>query len=194
MKRNVNITLTIAAISIISLSSCKDENKKESTAPISNEINQETATAQGNTENIAQDEKAIAVVNGYLSLKDALVADDTDAAVNTSKKLLVALENFDITTYSDTEQSELQDIIEEAMEHAEQIAESPIDLQREHFKVLSKDVTEMVAITGTNTKLYEQFCPMYDKGTAWLSTSKEIKNPYYGSKMLACGKVQKEIN
>ncbi|MBU2907312.1 MULTISPECIES: DUF3347 domain-containing protein [Arenibacter] len=194
MKRNVNITLTIAAISIISLSSCKDENKKESTAPISNEINQETATAQGNTENIAQDEKAIAVVNGYLSLKDALVADDTDAAVNTSKKLLVALENFDITAYSDTEQSELQDIIEEAMEHAEQIAESPIDLQREHFKVLSKDVTEMVAITGTNTKLYEQFCPMYDKGTAWLSTSKEIKNPYYGSKMLACGKVQKEIN
>ncbi|MCM4153520.1 DUF3347 domain-containing protein [Arenibacter sp. N53] len=194
MKRNVNITLTIAAILIISLSSCKDENKKESTAPISNEINQEAATSQDITKNIAKDEKAIAVVNGYLSLKEALVADDTDSAASTSKKLLAILDNFDTSTYSDTEQVELQDIIEEAMEHADQIAESPIELQREHFKVLSKDVTEMVAITGANTKLYEQFCPMYDKGTAWLSASKEIKNPYYGSKMLSCGKVQKELN
>ena len=52
----------------------------------------------------------------------------------------------------------------------------------------------MVAITGTKNKLYQQFCPMYDKGSAWLSTSNEVKNPYYGSKMLKCGKVQKEIN
>ena len=194
MKINVNITLTIAAISIISLSSCKDENKKESTAPISNEINQETATAQGNTENIAQDEKAIAVVNGYLSLKDALVADDTESAAQTSKKLLATLDNFDTNTYSDTEQAELQDIIEEAKEHLEQISESSIDIQREHFKALSMSVTDMLAITGTNTKLYEQFCPMYNNGSTWLSASKEIKNPYYGSKMLACGKVQQEIN
>ncbi|HAT65636.1 MAG TPA: hypothetical protein DCS66_13745, partial [Flavobacteriaceae bacterium] len=26
------------------------------------------------------------------------------------------------------------------------------------------------------------------------SMSEDIKNPYYGSKMLSCGKVQKEIN
>jgi len=52
----------------------------------------------------------------------------------------------------------------------------------------------MVAITGTQVKLYEQFCPMYDGGTAWLSTKEEIRNPYYGSQMLKCGKVQREIN
>jgi hypothetical protein len=52
----------------------------------------------------------------------------------------------------------------------------------------------MVAITGTENTLYQQFCPMYDKGSAWLSMEKEIRNPYYGSKMMACGKVQKEIN
>ncbi|MCK0145378.1 DUF3347 domain-containing protein [Arenibacter sp. F26102] len=192
MKRNVNITLTIAAISIISLSSCKDENKKGSAEPMSNEIKQEAVNTNSFTKD--QDEKAIAVINGYLSLKEALVADDSDAAVKTSKKLVATLDNFDTSTYSDTEQAKLQDIIEEAMDHAEQIAESPIELQREHFKVLSKDVTDMIAITGAHTKLYEQFCPMYDKGTAWLSASKEIKNPYYGSKMLACGKVQKELN
>jgi hypothetical protein len=35
---------------------------------------------------------------------------------------------------------------------------------------------------------------MYDKGSAWLSTTKEVKNPYYGSKMLKCGSVKKQIN
>ncbi|EKF53808.1 hypothetical protein I215_15663, partial [Galbibacter marinus] len=48
--------------------------------------------------------------------------------------------------------------------------------------------------TGTENTLYQQFCPMYDGGSAWLSLSKDIKNPYYGSQMLNCGKVQKEIN
>jgi len=59
---------------------------------------------------------------------------------------------------------------------------------------LSKDIMDMVAITGTENTLYQQFCPMYDGGSAWLSMNEEIRNPYYGSKMLKCGKVQKEIN
>ena len=54
----------------------------------------------------------------------------------------------------------------------------------------------MIAITGTDKKLYQDFCPMYNnnKGAQWLSTTEEIKNPYFGSKMMGCGKVQKEIN
>jgi hypothetical protein len=101
---------------------------------------------------------------------------------------------FDMSSYTTEQQEELADIITDATEHAEHIAKSAIDHQREHFKILSKDITDMVAITGTKNTLYQQFCPMYDKGSAWLSTSNEVKNPYYGSKMLTCGKVQKEIN
>ena len=88
---------------------------------------------------------------------------------------------------------ELIEIIEDAIEHAEHIAKSELDHQREHFKTLSKDITDMITITGTENTLYQQFCPMYDKGSSWLSTNKEVKNPYYGSKMPNCGKVQKEI-
>ncbi|HBR54828.1 MAG TPA: hypothetical protein DEA82_11870, partial [Flavobacteriaceae bacterium] len=96
-------------------------------------------------------------------------------------------------SYSDSEQQELKDIIEDATEHAEHISESDMAHQREHFKILSKDVTDMVAITGTEMKIYEQFCPMYDnnKGGAWLSMNEEIRNPYFGDKMLKCGKVQR---
>jgi len=108
--------------------------------------------------------------------------------------LATSLGNFDASHYTDAQQSELKDIVEDAVEHAEHISESDIAHQREHFKVLSKDLIDMVAITGTEMKLYEQFCPMYDGGTAWLSTKEEVRNPYYGSKMLTCGKVQREIN
>jgi hypothetical protein len=68
--------------------------------------------------------------------------------------------------------------------------------QREHFGILSKDVIDMIAITGTDKKLYQDFCPMYNnkKGAQWLSITEEIKNPYFGSKMMNCGEIQKQIN
>ncbi|MCB0536757.1 MAG: DUF3347 domain-containing protein [Bacteroidetes bacterium] len=137
-----------------------------------------------------------AVLNDYFNLKDALVADDNAKAKNLGGVLAKSLKAFDTSKYSGDKQGELKDIIEDATEHAEHISESDITHQREHFKVLSKDMTDMVAITGTSMKIYEQFCPMYDnnKGGAWLSMNEEIRNPYFGAKMLKCGKVQREIN
>ncbi len=140
------------------------------------------------------DAKAEAILTDYFMLKDALVKDDNEAAQNAGKLTMNAFNDFDISGYNAEEQKELKDIIEDATEHAEHISESPIAHQREHFKQLSIDVTDMVAITGTKNTLYEQFCPMYDKGSAWLSASNEVKNPYLGSKMVTCGKVQKTIN
>ena len=182
------------ALTVVSLS-CKDSNKKEAAVPMSNEMQQEdTNDSDEVASRDAQDSKATAIVSEYLSIKNALVADNTDEAAEAGGKLVAALENFDVSNFSDAEQTELKDIIVNAKEQAEHISDSPMEHQREHFKTLSKDVTDMVAITGTDKKLYEQFCPMYDKGSAWLSASNEVKNPYYGSKMVTCGKVQKEIN
>jgi hypothetical protein len=140
------------------------------------------------------DAKAEAILSDYFNLKDALVNDDAKKAAQAGSKLIVSLKGFDRKTYEGMQQMELIEIIEDATEHAEHIVKSPIDHQREHFKTLSKDVADLLAITGTANPLYEQFCPMYDKGSAWLSTSKEVKNPYYGSKMLKCGSVKKQIN
>ncbi|QXP74464.1 DUF3347 domain-containing protein [Tenacibaculum sp. AHE15PA] len=141
-----------------------------------------------------QDSKAEAVLADYFMLKDALVSDDESKAKELGASLEKSLSNFDVSKYTDAQKIELKDIIVDAIEHAEHISKSPIAHQREHFKVLSKDIIDMVAITGTSNKLYEQYCPMYEKGSAWLSMNKEVRNPYYGSKMLKCGKVQREIN
>jgi len=143
--------------------------------------------------NMKSDLKSEAILSDYFNLKDALVADDSKKAAATGTKLAASLKAFDTSNYTEEEQKELTDIIQDAIEHAEHISKSEIAHQREHFKVLSKDIADMVAITGTKNKLYQQFCPMYDKGSAWLSTKEEVRNPYYGSRMLKCGKVQKTI-
>ena len=139
------------------------------------------------------DAKTEVILTDYFMLKDALVGDDTKKAAQAGTKLVASLKSFDKSSYTKDQQKELTDIIEDATEHSEHIAESAIDHQREHFKILSKDIIDMIAITGSKSTLYQQFCPMYDKGSAWLSQKDEVKNPYFGSKMLTCGKVQKTI-
>lgn len=187
-------TLSILLISLFTFTaiSCKDE-KKEDVAPVAKEIPvNEEADAKKTISTNASD----AIVENYLKVKDALVADNQEEAASAGKLLVSNFQNFDKSQYSSEEQQELADIIEDAQEHADHIAESPIDHQREHFDILSKDVIDLIAITGTGKKLYQAFCPMFNnnKGAQWLSTSKDIQNPYYGSKMMDCGEIQKEIN
>ncbi|MBL4862038.1 MAG: DUF3347 domain-containing protein, partial [Crocinitomicaceae bacterium] len=59
----------------------------------------------------------------------------------------------------------------------------------------SIDIIDLITLIGTDKHLYQDFCAMYNdgKGAAWLSETKEIKNPYYGNEMLGCGTIQKEI-
>lgn len=180
-----NLKMSIAAILLLTLSFTNAQEK-------------EKMNMDGMKMNMdkMQDAKAEAILTDYFGLKDALVADDSKKAAQTGSKLAASLKAFDKSNYTAENQKELADIIADATEHAEHISKSPIDHQREHFETLSQDMIDLIAITGTQKKLYQDFCPMYNnnKGAQWLSTTKEIKNPYYGSKILTCGSIQKEIN
>src|SRR5210317_2431033 len=205
--KKVRLT-TIMVMAFISLSamSCKDAKTENSTnSEMITEEDQSKMNHDNSDGHHDVDKKEMAmngdgnsqtILNDYFNLKDALVADDNAKAKELGATLATSLGKLDISKYTDAQQSELKDIMEDAIEHAEHISESDIKHQREHFKVLSKDVTDMVAITGTEMKIYEQFCPMYknNEGGAWLSMNEEIRNPYFGDKMLKCGKVQREIN
>ncbi|WP_047550276.1 DUF3347 domain-containing protein [Psychroserpens sp. Hel_I_66] len=181
-----NLKMSIAAMLLLTISFTNAQEKEKMN-------HGEMEMDHSKMMNMNSDAKAEAILSDYFILKDALVGDDTKKAAQSGTKLVATLKAFDMSSYTKEQQEELADIIEDATEHAEHIAESAIDHQREHFKILSKDIVDMVAITGTKNTLYQQFCPMYDKGSAWLSASDEVRNPYYGSKMLKCGKVQKTI-
>lgn len=207
----LKLVLGIVAIAFVTLTvvSCKDaKTDKNNSTDHHSEMNADGDHSKMNHDNsdghhdgdkkemaMGGNGNSQAVLNDYFNLKDALVSDDNAKAKALGATLAKTLHSLDISSnYSESQKDDLKDIIEDAVEHAEHISESDIAHQREHFKILSKDMTDMVAITGTKVKLYEQFCPMYDGGTAWLSTKEEVRNPYYGSKMLKCGKVQREIN
>lgn len=184
-----NLKMSIAAMLLLTLSFANGQEKEK--------MNHDHATMKmdhSKMMNMNNDAKAEAILNDYFNLKDALVADDTKKAAQEGSKLAASLKAFDASKYTAEEQKELADIIEDATEHAEHIAKNEMSHQREHFKTLSKDISDLIAITGTKSTLYEQFCPMYDGGSSWLSTSDQVRNPYYGSKMLKCGKVKKTIN
>lgn len=195
-KRILKSTLTAGAASLLAFTpiSCKDGNKNEPTAPMSSEKHQEDTEDNDNTRNTNKDKTAEVVLKHYFNLKDALVDDDNEKAKELGNTLSQTLKSFDVSGYSDSQKAELTNLAEDATVHAIQMVESKIDQQRQHFKAVSKNITDMVAITGTEQKLYEQYCPMYDGGAAWLSTEEEVRNPYYGSQMLTCGKVQREID
>ncbi len=141
-------------------------------------------------------EQSDAVLTTYLYMKDALVNEDSKIAAEAGKDLVTQFNDFETDRYGENNQQELKEIIEDATEHAQHISDNPIDHQREHFDILSKDMIDLIAITGTGKKLYQAYCPMYNnnKGAQWLSESKDIQNPYFGSKMMTCGEVQKVIN
>jgi hypothetical protein len=54
---------------------------------------------------------------------------------------------------------------------------------------------DLIALFGTDRKLYLDHCPMYNdgKGATWISATREIRNPYYGAAMLSCGALKKEL-
>lgn len=195
--KHLKVTTVIFIMAFLGFAAltCK-ENKNEKTQKANltvamNEMNSTNAREiESNTINSNDSE----VIKLYLELKNDLVAEDGKAAAEVSNKLVTELEKMDISKYDAKQQTELKSIVNRALENAKNISISEISKQREHFKLLSNNMIEMVTITGSEFTLYQQYCPMYDKGSSWLSDKKEIRNPYFGSKMLACGRVEKEFN
>ena len=137
------------------------------------------------------------VVESYLRLKNALAKDNAKDGATAGKEMVNAIGRFDQSSLTPGQKKLYKDVEDDAREHAEHIGENAgnIGHQREHFDILSKDVYDLVKTFGAGQLLYKDYCPMYNdkKGAIWLSEKKEIKNPYYGKKMLTCGSVKEEI-
>lgn len=199
------------AIALLFLSACKNDPKQaESNEMNSNEMQMENDDNHDHStmgESSMQDDKNMdattqksgltsEIIEAYLSIKNALVKEDSKKAAEGGKMMLTAFSNFEMGKLTESQHTKYMEIAESAKEHAEHIVKNPIDHQREHFEGLSKNLNDIIALVGTDKTLYQDFCPMAsnNKGAMWLSETKEIYNPYFGSKMLKCGSIQKQIN
>lgn len=132
------------------------------------------------------EEKGRLLLEKYLEIKDAQVASDGAKASAIAEEMEKIFDG-----------SEAGKTAKEIRFDVEHIAETTnVEHQRDHFKTLSANMYKLAkAVEIKEGALYYQHCPMVfdNQGAYWLSTEKEIRNPYHGDKMLKCGSVKETI-
>ncbi|KMQ70455.1 DUF3347 domain-containing protein [Chryseobacterium koreense] len=200
------IILTILAALLFTFTSCSDKKDQVSTTKTTGQEHE-----MSSMNHAGMPESDVKVIESpknlkadftelyshYQYLTSALASDDDKEAANGANGILQALAKVDKVALSADQAKEYADLEADMKEHAEHIKENigNIKHQREHLDLLSQDFYEIATKFGTGKTLYKIHCPMYNenKGAYWISTSKEVKNPYYGQEMISCGVVQEEI-
>lgn len=137
------------------------------------------------------------VFNTYFAIKNALVKTDGITASAKATKLLSAINEVNMKSLKMDVHMAWMKVLENLKEDTEHIADTKdVSHQRDHFTTLSKNLYEVMKISKQETPTYYQFCPMANegKGANWLSKEETIKNPYFGSQMLSCGKTVETLN
>jgi len=127
------------------------------------------------------------LLSQYYNIKDALVAGNGNEASAKAEEFIKTANSIDYKLISEGN-------INALLKDATPISETKeIKKQREHFANLSNNMAALAKSVKLGAQpIYQAYCPM--KKANWLSSDKEIKNPYYGSAMLTCGKVVETIN
>ena len=157
--------------------------------------NLESHTETSETE-VQETNQLKAVFDNYFAVKDALVKTDGAMASTKSAELLSAINAIKMDELEKDVHIVWMKVLSELKEDAQHISDTKdAKHQRDHFMTLSKAIYELMKVSKTKTPTYYQFCPMANdgKGANWLSKENTIKNPYYGSQMLSCGKTVETI-
>jgi len=161
--------------------SCMDKEKGQSV-----EINtpEEVKKAEKETADIADqdfiDGMTGKIWHNYLEIKMALTNEDSGQAKDAAKSMA--------DSFSE-ERAELKSI-------AEQLGDTDdIEEQRRLFSNFTELAGPMFEEALSGGTIYKKFCPMAfnNDGAYWYADVEEIKNPYFGDKMLNCGSVKKTI-
>ncbi|MFO7574287.1 MAG: efflux RND transporter periplasmic adaptor subunit [Bacteroidales bacterium] len=135
--------------------------------------------------------------SSYLKWKDALTNDDFAEAQKMATDMKSALDKIDMSLFKGDAHNvwmDFQGSLSNGLEHVQHF--SDIEQLRKAFQTVSATMIEMAnTFNPLEETIYVLHCPMADnnKGADWLSSEKEIRNPYFGSSMLKCGEVTKEI-
>lgn len=125
------------------------------------------------------------LLHKYYDIKNALIAGDASSASKAAGEFLSSLN--EAKSNPDDNQA-LKTNFQGMNDAASAIkAGKNIDKQREAFASLSQAMISLVKSNKPSEKVFVDYCPM--KKSSWLSAEQAIKNPYYGSAMLTCGKV-----
>ncbi len=136
------------------------------------------------------------VVALYLDINDALAADNFLKAKKVFNELDQVLKTGDgkaFNSYINTWEGYSKQAVQQT---TKALKADKLEAIRDDLDELSAVVIQMIKTFGPySSELYVHHCPMVNNnsGADWLSLTREIKNPYFGSKMLGCGEVKTKI-
>lgn len=139
-------------------------------------------------------------LNNYYHLKDAFVLSNDEMAATSAKLLAGSADSLNLkelkadTSIVDMAKGYVQTVSSEARALAQ---EKDIEAKRKSFQMISDAMYDLVRTVRFDKEVvYHQFCPMAfnDAGAYWLSATADVKNPYFGKKMLTCGEVKDSID
>jgi hypothetical protein len=176
--------ILITAIGSLLFMSCTNGTKKTEKDPeiITVDVSEKQTYIAAKTEVKFNDTKVAKVYQSYIKLKTALINSDVNTTADEANMLKAELVNAGAD--------------EVGVLAAQAITESTdVEAQRQEFVTITQAVEKMLEGAIESGVVYKQYCPMaFDfKGGYWLSNSTEINNPFFGDKMLRCGKVTSEI-
>ena len=129
----------------------------------------------------------------------ALSRDDLSAARQAAESVVASLKGVDMALLTEPAHTawmrELRALTSAAgeLERSDDLAGA-----REAFSSLSETLIAVAGRFGTSGErpLFRLHCPMAfgDKGADWLSSKREVENPYFGAAMFTCGEVTAVIS
>jgi hypothetical protein len=177
----VGYVSTAAALAIVLTACGEKKNKQEAEINTPEEIEQTKQETDDIADVYFSDVMTGKVFHTYQQIRMALVNSDAEGVQRAAGNLAESFSG---------ERDEMKSI---AMAMAEA---DDIEKQRELFSVFTANVAPMFKDALSEGTIYKQFCPMAFEGNGgyWISNTEEIRNPYYGERMLKCGKVTETIN
>ena len=135
-------------------------------------------------------------LGNYFKIKNFLVNDDSKNSYEALFEFEKSIKSIETVKFSDVDQSQIKSITNNILNNVDKMKSESIKIQRLYFEKLSQNIFNLINIINPKIKVFHQYCPMFNenKGGMWLSSSKEIFNPLFGSSMLKCGYVKSEIN
>ncbi|MFA6922623.1 MAG: efflux RND transporter periplasmic adaptor subunit [Bacteroidales bacterium] len=138
------------------------------------------------------------IFNAYILFKNRLVASDANGAFTEAQNLIKKIETTDMNLFSGASHEYWMTKSNLILTSLKEIKiNSNVDEIRKSFVSTSENLIKVFKAFGTGkNKAYVQFCPMANQkiGAFWLSTEKQIRNPFYGNMMLTCGETRDTIN
>ena len=200
MNSNTMIRMIAAGAAVILFAQCGGGKKEEASTEMEHASGTEAAAVptapQFVVDKTFKDQLSMVFVS-YIKIKNGFVESDpakvsTEAA--TLKKILRAMDTNMLSGAALNDWSNYTGNLDMAL--AEIVGSGDIEAQRTAFSALTDNVYKGIKAYGLGTGIaYYDFCPMAfnNQGAFWLSDNKEIRNPYFGDKMLTCGSVTETL-